>query len=381
FYPDVAGVARSHNFYPVAPITAADGVAAVALGLGATVVDGEACFRFCPPYPQHVVQFSSVDDMLANSQRSFYALQLGQDGSDEVGSSQFELQQFGLDTAEADGSLRFVGSTFSPENDAIYDGVARPGVRLVSFAPILKHKVFPLAELLQSLLEVGRAATGGPVAIEFACNLGLPDDQPAEFAFLQLRPLALSRELSELDMGDEDPGDLVCTSDAVLGHGLVEDVHDLVYVDPQRFDRAKTRDVAVEIARLNAVLENEGRPYVLMGLGRWGSRDPHLGIPVTWDQISGARAIVEAGFEDMHVAPSEGSHFFQNITASQIGYFTVNPQAGVGSVDWGWLAAQPATTEMTYVRHLRFEGLLVVKMNGQQHRGVILKPGAAPGSP
>ena len=376
FYPDVAGVARSHNFYPIAPITAEDGVAAVALGLGATVVDGEACFRFCPSYPQQVVQFSSVDDMVANSQRSFYALQLGEGESEEAGSSRFELQQFGLESAEADGSLRFVGSTFSPENDAIYDGIARPGLRLVSFAPILKHKVFPLAELLQSLLEVGRAATGGPVEVEFACNLGLPDDQPAEFAFLQLRPLALSRELTELELGDVDPADLVCASDAVLGHGLIEHVRDLVYVDPQRFDRAKTRDVAAEIAKLNAVLENAGTPYVLMGLGRWGSRDPHLGIPATWDQISGARAIVEAGFEDMHVAPSEGSHFFQNITASHVGYFTVNPQAGTGSVDWEWLAAQPATTELTYVRHIRGDGPLVVKMNGQQHRGVILKPGA-----
>ena len=374
FYPDVAGVARSHNFYPIAPITAEDGIAAVALGFGATVVDGETCFRFSPPYPQQVVQFSSIDDMIRNSQRSFYALQMGNDGTVETVSSSSELKQLGLDVAEQDGSLRFVGSTFSPENDKVYDEITRPGVRLVSFAPILKHKVFPLAPVLQSLLEVGRRATGGPVEIEFACSVQPPDGQPPEFSFLQLRPLALSREFSELELGDVDPGDLVCASDAVLGHGLIEHVRDLVVVDLECFDRAKTREIAADIAKLNASLMDDGIPYILLGVGRWGSRNPHLGIPVKWDQISGARVIVEAGFEDVAVTPSQGSHIFQNITASQVGYFTVNPQAGEGFVDWEWLSAQPAVSELRYVRHIQCEAPIVVKMNGQKHRGVIVKP-------
>ena len=338
------------------------------------MVDGEACFRFSPAYPQQVVQFSSVDDMLRNSQRSFYALRLGQREISEMDGLSTELQQMELDVAERDGSLQFVGSTFSPENDTIYDDIARPGVRLVSFAPILKHKVFPLAPLLQSLLEVGKRATGGPVEIEFACNLQSSDDQPREFAFLQLRPLALSREFSELEIGDVDREDLVCASDAVLGHGLVEHVCDLVVVNAENFDRLKTREVAEEIMRLNAVLADEEKPYILLGLGRWGSRNPHLGIPVRWDQISGARIIVEAGFEDMAITPSQGSHFFQNITASKIGYFTVNSQAGKGFIDWEWLSAQPATTELHYVRHVRCPSPIVVKMNGQKHSGVILKP-------
>ena len=374
FYPDVAGVARSHNYYPIAPIKAEDGVAAVALGLGATVADGEACLRFCPPYPKHVVQFSSVDDILRNSQRSFYALQLGPAAASEPTSAHFELRQFGLDTAEADGSLRFLGSTYSPENDAVYDGISRPGVRLVSFAPILKHGVFPLAPLLESLLAVGRRATGGPVEIEFACNLQPPDGQPAEFAFLQLRPLGLSRELAEFELGDVSRDEVVCASEAVLGNGLVEHVRDLVVVDAGRFDRLRTVDVAAEITRLNAALIAAETPYILIGVGRWGSRDRHLGVPVAWDQIAGARVIVEAGFEDIHVTPSQGSHFFQNITVSQVGYFTVNPEAGEGFVDWEWLAAQPAATELTFVRHIALDTPVIVKMNGKEHRGVILKP-------
>ena len=374
FYPDIAGVARSHNFYPIAPIAAEDGIAAVALGFGATVVDGEACFRFSPAYPQQVVQFSSVDDMLRNSQRSFYALQLGQREALETDGSRTKLQQIELDVAERDGSLQFVGSTFSPDNDTIYDDIARPGVRLVSFAPILKHKVFPLAPLLQTLLEVGRRSTGGPVEIEFACNLQSSDEQPREFAFLQLRPLALSREFSELELGDVEHEELVCASDAVLGHGLIKDVCDLVVVNSQNFDRSKTRDVAEELMRFNADLADKETPYILLGFGRWGSRNPHLGIPVRWDQISGARIIVEAGFEDMAITPSQGSHFFQNITASQIGYFTVNPQAGEGFINWEWLSAQPSTTELRYVRHIRCQSPIVVKMNGQKHSGIILKP-------
>jgi len=373
FYPHVAGVARSHNFYPAPPTTAADGVAAVALGLGETVVDGDTCFRFCPRYPQHVVQFSSVRDVLRNSQRSFYALQLAEPGADD-GRYRFEPRQYGLEEAELDGTLRFVGSTYSPENDTIYDGVTRPGVRLVSFAPILKHRLFPLADIVSLLLEIGEAATSAPVEIEFAVNLKTSGDAPQEFGFLQLRPLALSRELTELDLGRVDRAGLICQSAAVLGHGLVDDIRDIVVVDFHRFERGRSADVAAEVARLNALLVAEQRPFLLIGVGRWGSSEPYLGIPVTWDQIAGARAIVEAGFKDFRVTPSQGTHFFQNLVASSVGYFTTNPEAGEGFVDWDWLATQPAVTERTFVRHLRFERPLVVKMNGRRHEGVILKP-------
>jgi CheY-like chemotaxis protein len=360
FYPELSGVARSHNFYPTPPLTAADGIAAIALGLGKTVVAGGSCLRFCPRYPRHLVQFSSVRDVLNNSQRTFWALDLA--GGADMRESRYEL-----DAAEADGTLGALASTYSPENDAIYDGVSRAGIRVVSFAEILKHDSFPLATLLDRLLGIGHWGMGGPVEIEFAVDLGA-----RELAFLQLRPLALSREMLEVVIGEVDPDRLICRSRRVLGNGRVDDVHDVIVVDRQRFARASSRQVAAELAQCNAGLA--GRAYLLVGVGRWGSADPWLGIPVTWEQISGARVIVEAGFADLEVTPSQGTHFFQNLTSFNVGYFTVNPDAGDGFVDWDWLAAQPAAHETAYVRHLRFDRPVVVKMNGKQGEGVILKP-------
>ncbi len=373
FYPDVAGVARSHNFYPVAPLRAEHGIAAVALGLGATVVGGERCFRFSPRFPRHVMQFSSVDDMLRNSQRTFYALDIGETGSARP-ADDFELAQFGLDVAERDGTLAAVGSTYSPENEAIFDGISRPGVRLVTFAPILKHGVFPLAEILSALLEVGEQGTGGPVEIEFAANIAMPPGQPAELAFLQIRPLALARELAELDLGQHERSALVCQSDEVLGHGRLDQIRDVIVVDSDRFDAARSQEIAAEIGRLNAELGQTRTPYILMAVGRLGSSEPTLGVPVTWDQITGARVVIEAGFRDFKVTPSQGSHFFQNVVTNRVSYFTVNPEVGEGFLDWDWLAAQPALSDRSGVRHLRFEPPFVVIVNGKEHRGIVVKP-------
>ncbi|HEY3382377.1 MAG TPA: PEP/pyruvate-binding domain-containing protein [Vicinamibacterales bacterium] len=373
FYPDFAGVARSHNFYPVPPLGAADGVAAVALGLGMTVVDGEACLRFCPRYPHHLLQFSSVKLALRNSQRQFYALQLGEPGEGD-GPRGGELTRFGLDIAEADGTLAMLASTYSSENDAIYDGTSRPGVRLISFAPILKHGFFPLPEILTRMLEIGEAGTSSAVEVEFAVTFPLRPGEPAEFAFLQLRPLALSREAAELAITDEDRAAAICHSRSVMGNGRLDTIRDIVVVDFHRFERERSQDVAFDVARFNRQLLADNVPYVLVGVGRWGSSEPFLGIPVAWDQIAGARAIVEAGFRDFTVTPSQGTHFFQNLTSSNVGYFTVNPDAGDGFVDWDWLAAQPAVAEASCVRHLRFGTPLVVKMNGKTNEGAILKP-------
>jgi hypothetical protein len=371
YYPDFAGVARSHNFYPTPPLESRDGVAAVALGLGRMVVDGGRCLHFCPRYPQHLLQFSTVKDVLENSQRSFWALDLSEAAGRRPGEMRETL--YDLEAAEADGTLAAVGSTYSVENDAIYDGLARPGVRLVSFAPVLKHGAFPLPRLLERLLDLGAWGMGAPVEIEFAVNLAVPRGERAEMAVLQLRPLALSREREELALEGADPTAVLCRSASVLGNGRLE-VHDVVVVDALRFDRGKTAQAAQELAQLNAELGAAGVPYLLIGVGRWGSRDPWMGIPVAWDQISGARAIVEAGFRDFRIAPSQGSHFFQNLTSFNVGYFTVNPDAGDGFVDWEWLAAQPPVRETACVRHLRFAQPVVVKMDGQRNEGVILKP-------
>ncbi len=378
FYPSFAGVARSHNFYPSAPMTTADGIAAVALGFGESVVDGDACIRFCPRFPRHMVQFSSVKDIQRNSQRHFFALPVaeaeGEDGALRPVTGVFDLRRYGLDVAEQDGTLAAVGSTWSPENDAVYDGITRPGVRLVSFAPILKHGVFPLPELLAALLDLSTKGTAAPVEIEFAASLSTLPDQPMEFGFLQLRPLALAREEEVLAIGEPDPAEVLCRSRTVLGNGRIEGVMDIVVVDVHRFDRSRSRAAAAEVARLNARLVAARVPYLLVGVGRWGSADPFLGIPVTWEQISGARVIVEAGFRDFKVTPSQGSHFFQNLTAASTGYFTVNPEAGDGVLDWAWLAAQPAEEELEYARHLRIGAPLRITMNGRRNEGIILKP-------
>ncbi|HET7292623.1 MAG TPA: PEP/pyruvate-binding domain-containing protein [Vicinamibacteria bacterium] len=371
FYPHFAGVARSWNFYPTPPLQAGDGIAAVGLGLGRTVVEGGTCLRFCPRHPRHLVQFSSVEDLLRNSQRGFWAVDLSRDSpADEAEAGE---TFYGLDAAEADGTLAAVASTHSPENDAVYDGVSRPGQRLVSFAPILKHGEFPLAAILDRLLGIGGWGMGAPVEIEFAADLSTAPGAPREFAVLQLRPLALARESDELVIDCRDPERILCRSRSVLGNGRVEDIRDVVVVDRHRFERARSQTTAQELGRFNADLAARGAPYLLIGVGRWGSADPWLGIPVTWDQISGARVIVEAGLEDIKVAPSQGTHFFQNLTSFNVGYFTVNPDAGDGFLDWDWLLAQPAERETSCVRHLHLERPLVVEMNGRRNEGVVLK--------
>jgi CheY-like chemotaxis protein len=379
FYPDLSGVARSHNYYPTPPMTSADGIAAVALGLGKTVVEGAPCFRFCPSYPRHNVEFSTVEDMVGNSQREFWALRLGSkiSGDEEPGSevaTDGGLVQRGLEVAEKDGVLDWMGSTFSPQNNMVYDGLSRDGIRLVSMAPILKLDRFPLAEVLKELLEIGAAGTSSPVEIEFAVNLTTPPDQPKEFAFLQLRPLAPDRELDAVELEQLHRDELICESPSVLGHGHLSEVFDMVVVDRNQFDRAHSQECAAHVSRFNTQLAQAGRPYVLVGVGRWGSTHSWLGIPVRWADISGAQVIVEAGFKDFRVTPSQGTHFFQNLTSLNVGYFTVNQEVGEGFVDWEWLAEQPAEGETDFVRHLRFRDPVLVTMNGTVQRGIIRKP-------
>ncbi|MGB8724252.1 MAG: PEP/pyruvate-binding domain-containing protein [Terriglobales bacterium] len=382
FYPDFSGVVRSHNFYPVPPMSFEDGIAAVALGLGRAVVDGGKCLTFCPRYPRNLVQFYSVEDILANSQSDFWALELNGSAEDRPG--HWQERRFGLDAAESDGTLQALASTYSRDNHAVYDGVSRPGSRVVTFAPMLKHGTFPLAEILDDLVRAGEDALGNAVEIEFAVRLpqqagsmeGQATGQVAEFGFLQIRPLTLARDTEDLALDDVRPEQLICQSSKVLGNGRIENLHDVIVVDSQRFERSRSQEVGTAVARFNRLLSEQNRPYLLIGVGRWGSTEPWLGIPVEWDEISGARVIVEAGFRDFRVTPSQGSHFFQNLTAFQIGYFTVNPDAGEGSVDWQWLTEQTAVEEEGCVRHLRFAEPIRVLMNSRTSQGVIFKPKA-----
>ncbi len=374
YYPSFAGVARSHNFYPVPPQKASEGIAAIALGMGKTVVEGGSCVRFSPRHPRAVVDLSSVDAVLDTTQRSFFALDLGVGDGEAVEFRAADLKGYDLSQAEADGTLFHLGSTYDVENQVVHDGIARPGVRLVTFSGVLKHGVFPLADMLDTLLQIGSDACSGPVEIEFAVNLPADAEGRPEFGFLQMRPLDLSGELEALEIGHVDEEACLCRSDCVMGNGLVEDLTDLVVVDRRTFDRSRSREVAAELARINGAMMKSGTPYVLVGVGRWGSSDPFLGIPVSWNQIAGARVIVEAGFDDLAVSPSQGTHFFQNLASCDVGYFTINPEFGAGFVDWDWLRSQPAVKEAPMVRHLRLKSPLTVKMDGQHGEGVILKP-------
>ncbi len=369
FYPDFSGVARSHNFYPTPPLEAEDGIVAVGLGMGRIIVEGGACLRFSPKHPRHILQFSSVPEILETTQREFWALCM--EGG--TGNAGMREEAFDLKAAEEDGALAAVGSTYSPENDAVYDGLSRSGPRVVTFAPILKHEAFPLAEVIGTLMKDGEEGMGAPVEIEFAVSLATQPGKRSEFGFLQLRPLALTREMEALELGEVDQAAVLCRSARVLGNGRLADILDLVVVDFRRFERAKSREAAAEVTRLNAVLLSEKRPYALIGVGRWGSRDPWLGIPVTWDQVAGAQVIVEAGLRDLNVTPSQGTHFFQNLTSFNVGYFTVNPEAGDGFIDWEWLDAQPALSHADHVRHLRLDQPILVLMDGKRNEGVILK--------
>ncbi len=369
FYPSFAGVARSYNFYPTPPSRPADGIVAVALGMGKHVVEGGNCVRFCPRYPRHPMPFASLKDALDGSQRYFWALP----SDDPESMREVDVD---LSAAEEHGALDLLASTFDAENKALYDGVSRKGVRVVTFAPILKHHAFPLADLTRQLMFIAERGMAHPIELEFAVNLDRAEGSGAEFGFLQMRPLVLEGETEDIDLAATTPESVLCHSTRVLGSGRIDDICDVVVVDSHRFDRARSLEAAAEVARFNAVLAGEDRNYLLIGVGRWGSTDPWLGIPVAWDEISGARAIVEAGFRDYAVTPSQGTHFFQNLVSFQVGYFTVAGDRSGDHVDWEWLRSQEPLEKGRFGRLLRFEKPVIIKMNGVKKQGIILKPGS-----
>jgi hypothetical protein len=374
FYPDISGVGKSYNFYPIPPQKASDGTVMAALGLGKYVVDGGNAVRFCPKYPGEAVPFASAEELLNGTQRIFYALQLdaGLDVSFEP--RDVRLLEHPVAGAEADGTLTAVGSTYSPDDDRIHEGIARAGIRVVTFSPILRGKLFPLPQILELVLDMGTWGMGTPVEVEFAANLNVPAGRPREFALLQMRPLVIHREQEALAIDDADPARVVCRSSQVLGNGVMDDIRDVVLVDVHAYDRGRSREVAQEVRQFNARLIAEGRPFLLVGVGRWGSLDPWLGIPVTWEDIAGARAIVETGFREFAVTPSQGSHFFHNITSFMVGYFTVNDRTGTDRFDWDWFLGQPAQETRAFTRLIRLAAPLKITINGHQGRGIILRP-------
>lgn len=381
YYPSFAGVARSHNFYPHGEVRPEDGVVSVGLGLGRLVVAGEGGLRFCPNYPQSLPDFSSVEDILENAQRGFYALSLDCGLHDPEDPDAYQPQRHEISVAHGDGTLGPIGSVYSPENEAISDGVSRPGTPLVTFAGVLKHELFPLAELTGQLLELGSWGMGCPVEIEFAVDLDRDGRGSRQLAILQLRPMVVSHEGGEVDLDAFSPAEVVCRSDRVFGNGRIEGLKDILFVDPGEFDRSRSLETAQAIAARNAKLQKEQRPFVLIGPGRWGSRDPWLGIPVEWGQIDGAKVVVETGFEGLRVQPSEGSHFFHNMTSFRVGYFTLNPQHGEGELNLEWLRSLvPLEDCGNGLVHLRLESPVVAVLDGREARGALVIESAADGA-
>ena len=374
FYPTMSGVARSLNFYPIGNEKAEDGIANIALGLGKYIVDGGQTLRFSPRHPHSILQMSTMDFALRETQTRFYALDLKNMAETFSVDDAFNLVKLGLKDADAEGSLKYIVSTYDPYDQIIRDGYYPGGRKILSFVNILQHDVFPLADTLDQILRIGQQEMGRPVEIEFAVNMDPSDHTRATFYLLQIRPIVDNKEIMDEDLSLVKNEETILSSTSVLGHGIVGDVQDIIYVKTGAFNSSNNQLIAYEIEKMNRSFTDQEKGYVLVGPGRWGSSDSWLGIPVKWPHISNARVIVECGLENYRVDPSQGTHFFQNLTSFGVGYFTVNPFKGDGWFDEAFLNAQPAVEETEYLRHVHFDAPITIKMDGKKSLGVVLKP-------
>ena len=373
FYPNISGVLRSLNYYPIGEEKAEEGIASLALGLGKYIVDGGQTLRVCPFHPHQVLQMSEMEIALRETQTQFYALDMKHISEDFKVDDGFNILKLRVKDAEADGSLQYITSTYSPEDHAIYDGLYEGGRKVISFCGVLQQDVFPLPELLQMAMTYGAEAMRRPVEIEFAVNLN--DDRTGELYLLQIRPIVDSKQMLDEDLTTIPDDQCLLRSHNSLGHGVSDDVQDVVYVKTDSsFTASNNPTIADEIERINRKFLDTDKNYVLIGPGRWGSSDPWLGIPVKWPHISAARVIVEEGLEHYRVDPSQGTHFFQNLTSFGVGYFTINPYKEDGFYQRSVLDALPAVEETQWVRHVRFPKPLKIMMDGKKQEALIMLP-------
>jgi hypothetical protein len=379
FYPDLSGVARSHNFYPIGGMKPEDGVICPALGLGKTVVEGGRCLRFSPTNPAAIYRLFTARDYLNNAQREFYALDLSQSGPspDNLSRAGSNLVLHDMETAREHGTFEQVGQVYSMIDRALHPPDHRPGIGLVTFSRLFHDSRSRLSDALSYLLAAGQAGMSGPVEIEWAAGLHQGADGRMTLSVLQLRPMVIDRGKANLDLDIIEPMDAICLTSQALGHGFFDEVCDVIHVRPDTFNRSVTREIAEEVGEINDVLKAEDRRYLLIGPGRWGSTDPRLGIPVLWSQISQAACIVETELHDLKVAPSQGSHFFQNMTSLGVGYFTAHSDIPRVHLDRAFLQSDNhATVRQTqFVRWLRFDQPLDIAIDGRTGIGVIMKPG------
>lgn len=372
FYPTMSGVTRSLNFYPIGHEKAEEGIVNLALGLGKYIVDGGSNLRFSPYHPNNILQLSSIDFSLRETQRQFYALDLENIDSEFSIDDDFNLLKLNVNDVLSDEALKYIVSTYDPTDQTIYDGFYEGGRKIISFANILQHDLFPLAKTLQKILRIGQEEMGRAIEIEFAVNV--LNREKAVFYLLQIRPIVQNKEVINEDLSLIPIEDTILTSNNALGNGIIDDVYDVIYVKTDNFSASNNQLIVYELEKLNKQFTNENRGYVLVGPGRWGSSDSWLGIPVKWPHVSNARLLVESGLENYQIEPSQGTHFFQNLTSFGVGYFTINSFINNGGTfDESYLNSQPAIFETKFIRHVRFKQPIVIKINGKKKYGVVLK--------
>jgi CheY-like chemotaxis protein len=372
-FPAISGVARSINFYPIKPEKPEDGIANIAFGLGKYIVDGGTSLRFSPKYPKKILQLSTPEMVLRETQKTFYALNLDPNVWKPSVDDEVNILKLKISEVEATNVFRYAASSYDPESQIITDSDIENGKKVITFSSVLNHGTFPLASILNDLLEIGQKEMNNPIEIEFAVDLDNRAGEPKKFYFLQIRPIVESDQSIAIEVEENIPEGTIVYSKSALGNGIIKDIYDFVYVMPQKFKSSETIYIAEEIEKINGLMRNEKRNYILAGPGRWGSTDPWLGVPVKWAQITEARVIIEAGLENYRIDPSQGTHFFQNLTSFRVVYMTANPYVNEGFYDIEFLEKQPSIYEGKYLRAIRFEKPLIIKIDGRQNVGAILK--------
>ncbi len=368
FYPDFSGVAQSYNYYPISYMKPEDGITYVALGLGAMIVEGGSSLRFCPKYPKILPQISTLEDTLKNTQSEFFALRINENHPDLIEGENITLETYPHTVAHEDGTTTLQTSTYDIQNERIVNRTTIQGPKVLTFAPILKQNRFPLCSILEDLLQLGQESFACPVEIEFA--VVTTNRQVPEFKILQMRPLISETDRQEVEI-ESFKEEAFIYSDKALGNGVMKGIKDIVYVKREAFNSTETLEIKKEIAEINSKLSDEDKSYVLIGPGRWGTRDRFLGIPVDWSDIYYAKVLIEAGLADFKVDPSQGMHFFVNVTSTGMGYFTIPYGDKEAKINWEWLDNQIAKEETKYLKHLSFEEELVIRVNGKIGEGVI----------
>jgi hypothetical protein len=374
FYPTLSGVARSINYYPIGSEKAEDGIVNIALGLGKLIVEGGLSLRFSPKHPKKILQLSSPEAALRNTQKEFCALDLNINSFVPSTDDGVNILRLDIKDMNNDSAMKYVASTYDRNNNVLRDGIIHSGKRVITFSNILQHKTFPLADILSTLLKLGQQEMNTPIEIEFAANLETPVGTPKIFNFLQIRPIVHTEEAHNINLDHIKTGETIIYSESALGNGVFKNIHDLVYVKPESFNAANNKSIAIAIDKINDLFVKQGKGYVLIGPGRWGSTDPWLGIPVKWSHISAARIIVEAGLKNYRIDPSQGTHFFQNLTSFRVGYFTINPYIYEGYYDVDYLNKLDVVYEDNFLRHIRFEKPLEIMIDGKKNKGAILRP-------